>query len=92
LLWAWGRALHAQFEPGAGAKELNKPSNLFQFCHENIKAQRYLLGGFELLIGKVHKDALLPKVPHIIKAMYDLEILEEEVILEWGEKVRTVTS
>jgi hypothetical protein len=24
--------------------------------------------------------------------MYDLEILEEEVILEWGEKVRTVTS
>ncbi|XP_064621968.1 eukaryotic translation initiation factor 5-like [Lineus longissimus] len=57
-----------------------------RFCHENIKAQRYLLGGFELLVGKVHRDTLLPKVPHIIKSLYDLEILEEEVILEWGEK------
>ena len=58
-----------------------------QFTHQNKKAQRYLLGGLEQLIGTVHHDALIPKVPHIFKTFYDLDILEEEIILEWGAKV-----
>merc|ERR1712012_308759 len=33
------------------------------------------------------KDSLLPKTGHILKAFFDLDILEEEVILEWGKKV-----
>ena len=60
---------------------------LFQFCHNNQKAQRYLLGGIEMLVGDVHKATLLPKVPHILKELYDCDILEEEMLIEWGKKV-----
>lgn len=58
-----------------------------QFTHENPKAQKYLLGGFELLVGKVYRDTLMPKVPAILKTFYDMDILEEEVILDWDSKV-----
>lgn len=58
-----------------------------QFCHENTKAQKYLLGGIEQLVGNVHKEELLPKVPHILKALYDLDIVDEEVLLDWDKKV-----
>ncbi|KHJ94425.1 domain found in IF2B/IF5 [Oesophagostomum dentatum] len=51
----------------------------------NRRAQRYLLGGIEQLIMK-HEDILLPKAPHIIKALYDNDICEEEAILAWGDK------
>ena len=61
-----------------------------QFTHENLKAQRYLLGGFEQLVGNVHRDVLLPKVPHILKTFYDLDIIDEEILLEWDKKVFTV--
>ncbi len=58
-----------------------------QFTHENPKAQKYLLGGFEQIVGNVFKETLLPKVPHILKAFYDMDILEEEVLIEWDAKV-----
>ncbi|XP_060070518.1 eukaryotic translation initiation factor 5-like [Ylistrum balloti] len=58
-----------------------------RFCHENHKAQKYLMGGMEQLVGKVHAGSLLPKMPHILKALYDSDILEEEVILDWDKKV-----
>lgn len=57
-----------------------------RFTHENPKSQKYLLGGIEQLVGNVHRDTLLPKVPHILKAFYDLDIIDEEVILEWAIK------
>lgn len=59
----------------------------FQFCYENDKAQKYLLGGLEQLVG-VHKDDLLPKMPHILKTLYDFDILDEKVLIDWGDKVR----
>lgn len=61
-------------------------SLLMRFTKDNVKAQRYLLGGFEQLVGNVHRDALLPKVPHILKTFYESDILDEEVILEWDNK------
>ncbi|XP_063426549.1 eukaryotic translation initiation factor 5-like [Mytilus trossulus] len=57
-----------------------------KFCYENDKAQKYLLGGLEQLVG-VHKDDLLPKMPHILKTLYDFDILDEKVLIDWGEKV-----
>jgi len=60
---------------------------VLQFTIGNVKAQRYLLGGFEQLVGNVHPDALLSKVPNILKSFYDLDILDEEVIIEWDKKV-----
>lgn len=37
-----------------------------RFIHEDPKAQKYLLGGIEQIVS-IHKDALLPKVPGILK-------------------------
>merc|ERR1712062_291682 len=54
--------------------------------NENTKAQKYLMGGIEKTI-ETHKDVLLPKVAHILKSFYDEDIIDEEVILEWGKKV-----
>lgn len=69
-------------------KQIAKYRNLLlRFTEENRRAQRYLLGGFEQLIGKVHRDALLPKVVLILKAAYDHDILEEDTLLEWDQKV-----
>lgn len=59
---------------------------LLHFCHNNQKAQKYLLGGVEQVING-HKDVLLPKVPHIFKELYDMDIVEEEVLLDWAKKV-----
>lgn len=61
--------------------------NLFlRFTHENPKAQKALMGGLEQLIGVEFKDNLLPKTAHILKLFYDLDIFEEEVLIEWGNK------
>lgn len=58
-----------------------------RFVHGNHKAQRYLLGAFELLVGRSFPAELMPKAAHILKAFYDHDLLEEEVILQWSEKV-----
>lgn len=57
-----------------------------RFTHGNQKAQKYLLGGLEQVIN-LHKDSLMNKVPHILKLFYDTDILEEEVIIDWSQKV-----
>ena len=59
----------------------------FQLVHDSPKAQKYLLGGFEQLCG-LYQDKLMPKVPALLKTMYDLDLLEEEVIQVWAKKVR----
>lgn len=67
--------------------QIKKYKRLFlRFTHENQKAQKYLMGGIEKTI-EAKKDDLLPKVPAILKTFYDEDILEEEVLLEWGKKV-----
>uniref|UniRef100_A0A673L8H2 Eukaryotic translation initiation factor 5 n=1 Tax=Sinocyclocheilus rhinocerous TaxID=307959 RepID=A0A673L8H2_9TELE len=71
-------------------KTLEERVNLFynfvKFCHNDKKAQKYLLGGFECLV-KLHQSQLLPRVPIILKDLYDADLLEEDVILMWAEKV-----
>lgn len=60
--------------------------NLFlRFTHENHKAQRYLLRGIELTISSM-KEQLLPKVTMIFNLFYELEIIVEDVFLEWYAK------
>ena len=60
---------------------------LLQFVLDNRKGQKYLLISVEHLIGEVF-PSLLPKVAIILKAFYDNDILEEESILEWADKVK----
>lgn len=57
-----------------------------QFTEDNVKAQKNLLRAFEMTI-KDHRDQLLARVPHILKAFYDEDILDEEVLIDWGSKV-----
>ncbi|XP_038818878.1 eukaryotic translation initiation factor 5-like isoform X2 [Salvelinus namaycush] len=60
--------------------------HFLRFTHNNKKAQKYLLGGFECLV-KLHQSQLLPRVPLVLKDLYDADLLEEDVILAWAEKV-----
>jgi len=34
----------------------------------------------------MHQAQLISKIPHILKEMYDADLLEEEVIISWSEK------
>lgn len=68
-------------------KQIKKYSNLLlRFTHENPKGQKYLIGGIEKTV-ETYEAALLPKVAHIFKELFEEDILEEEVILEWSKKV-----
>lgn len=35
----------------------------------------------------MHQSQLISKIPHILKEMYDADLLEEDTILGWAEKV-----
>ncbi|XP_049623327.1 eukaryotic translation initiation factor 5-like [Suncus etruscus] len=59
--------------------------HFLRFCHNNKKAQRYLLHGLECVVA-MHQAQLIFKIPHILKEMYDADLLEEEVIISWSEK------
>lgn len=59
---------------------------LYRFLKDDQKAQRHFLGGVEQLIEK-HKDLLLPRAPHILKELYDHDLVDEDVIIAWGSKV-----
>ena len=50
------------------------------------KHQKSLLGGVERFIGFSHPD-LLPAVPKILMAFYQIDVLDEEVITQWGTHV-----
>jgi translation initiation factor 5 len=58
-----------------------------RFLANNQKAQKHLLGAFELLVGQQYPKLLMPKAVHILKALYDADYVEEEIIIEWGNKV-----
>lgn len=64
--------------------QLKTHKDLFiRVCKDNKKAQKAMLRGFEKMV-ELHEDKLLPKVAHIIKDFYDLDIVDEEILIEWG--------
>uniref|UniRef100_A0A0B7BCW0 Eukaryotic translation initiation factor 5 n=1 Tax=Arion vulgaris TaxID=1028688 RepID=A0A0B7BCW0_9EUPU len=66
--------------------QLLKYKNVFlKFCAQNTKAQKTMLGGLQILLA-VEYPELMCKTSHFLKALYDLDILEESVILEWARK------
>lgn len=67
--------------------EAKKHRNLLlRFTHEDPKAQKYLLGGVENILA-LHQAKLIEKSAGILKMFYDLDLLEEKVLLDWGSKV-----
>ncbi|XP_064484975.1 eukaryotic translation initiation factor 5-like [Ornithodoros turicata] len=73
------------FDEGMATQVVQHRALLLRFTHDSARSQRYLLGGFEQVVRE-HSGVLLPRVPHVLKALYDHDILEEEVILEWAKK------
>lgn len=59
---------------------------ILRFTLNDKKAQRYLMGGIEQTIA-LHRDALMPKAPGILKLLYDIDILSEQTVIEWADKV-----
>jgi len=68
--------------------QIPKHRKLFlRFLHNNQKAQKNFMGAFEITVGQAFPDALIPKSAHILKIFYDQDLVDEEVLLEWGAKV-----
>ena len=59
-----------------------------RFLATNQKSQKHFMGAFEILVGQLHKNDLLPKTAKILSTLYDQDFIEEEVLLEWGSKVK----
>lgn len=65
--------------------QVGKRARLLAKFGRSEKHQKSILGALERLIGLSH-PALLKKVPIILKVFYDADLIEEEVIIKWGEK------
>ncbi|KAJ1310831.1 hypothetical protein OPQ81_009349 [Rhizoctonia solani] len=50
------------------------------------KHQKSLLGGIERFVG-VEYPNLIPAVPKILMAFYQADVLEEEVVVQWGTHI-----
>jgi hypothetical protein len=50
------------------------------------KHQKSLLGGLERFVGYDHED-LIPAIPKILMAFYQVDILDEETVTQWGTHV-----
>ncbi|KAJ7928897.1 domain found in IF2B/IF5-domain-containing protein [Mycena leptocephala] len=66
--------------------EIPKFAPLLKKMVTSEKHQKALLGGVERLVGLAYPD-LLPQVPKILMALYQDDILDEEVITQWGTHV-----
>ncbi|EJD55271.1 hypothetical protein AURDEDRAFT_109664 [Auricularia subglabra TFB-10046 SS5] len=67
-------------------KELDTFAPLLKKLVTSEKHQKALLGGTERFVGQDHPD-LIPAVPKILMAYYQADILEEEVVKQWGTHV-----
>ncbi|KAH9949517.1 eukaryotic translation initiation factor 5 [Amylocystis lapponica] len=66
--------------------EIPKYAPLFAKMVTSEKHQKALLGGIERLVG-VSYPALIPAIPKILMEFYQTDIIEEEVVKQWGTHV-----
>ncbi|GAN08009.1 eukaryotic translation initiation factor 5 [Mucor ambiguus] len=66
--------------------QIPKRAKLLEKFVTDEKSQKATLGGIERLVGNDFKDTLLKKVPTILMKLYDLDIIEDDVYIKWGEK------
>ncbi|KAL4064379.1 domain found in IF2B/IF5-domain-containing protein [Scleroderma yunnanense] len=67
-------------------KEINTYNLLLAKMVTSEKHQKALLGGVERLAGLTHPE-LIPAVPKILMALYQNDVLDEEVVTQWGTHV-----
>ncbi|OAV94861.1 hypothetical protein PTTG_00768 [Puccinia triticina 1-1 BBBD Race 1] len=68
-------------------KEVQKHHALFAKLVNSEKHQKALLGGIEQLCGEAYPSLVPLGVPKIIMEFYQADILEEDVIKQWGTHV-----
>ncbi|KAG1821898.1 domain found in IF2B/IF5-domain-containing protein [Suillus subaureus] len=68
------------------AKEIDTYKALLAKMVTSEKHQKALLGGIERLVGLAHPE-LIPSVPKILMALYQIDVLEEDVVTQWGTHV-----
>ncbi|ETW87822.1 hypothetical protein HETIRDRAFT_448237 [Heterobasidion irregulare TC 32-1] len=66
--------------------EITKYNPVFVKMVTSEKHQKSLLGGIERLVGMMHPE-LIPAIPKILMAFYQADILDEEVVQQWGTHV-----
>lgn len=59
---------------------------LSKLINDKSNFEKAFLGGLERFLG-LEKPELIPALPKILMKLYDKELLSEEVILSWGQKV-----
>ncbi|CAO1619821.1 unnamed protein product [Parajaminaea phylloscopi] len=68
-------------------KEIEKYAAVLSKMVTSEKHQKSLLGGVERLAG-IEQPSLVPTgVPKILMALYQIDVLEEEFVMEWATKV-----
>lgn len=66
--------------------EIPKYGPLLNKMVSSEKHQKALLGGVERLVGIAHPD-ILPTIPKILMELYQIDVLDEEVVTQWGTHV-----
>ncbi|KIY42843.1 hypothetical protein FISHEDRAFT_54621 [Fistulina hepatica ATCC 64428] len=66
--------------------EIPKFAPLLLKLGNDDKHQKALLGGIERFVGVQHPD-LIPAIPKILMAFYQTDVLQEEVVVQWGTHV-----
>lgn len=66
-------------------QDVNKRIKIIGVMTTNEKAQKALLGGIERYFG--NDPDLIPQLPKVLMALYQVDILDEEVITAWGTHV-----
>merc|ERR1711916_325055 len=49
-------------------------------------AEKVVLGSLERLIGEKHPDELLKFTAHLLKALYENDLVSDDVMIKWGKK------
>lgn len=68
-------------------RELTTYRNIFlRFSLKNPRAQKNLLVSLEMLLGQRFPETLLPRTAHVLKALYDNDLVDEAIIIDWHNK------
>lgn len=74
------------FDGSLNEEAIESKASLFQQFLSGEKAQKGILGGLERLVGELHRD-LMVRVPMLLKALYDSELVEEDVFFKWEDRL-----